>query len=134
MLATVADLRTDPRPGGLSYQRVGELLWDRRWDFASGECCPMAQPLCPTPASWWDAAEVGAVGTKRRLVQPVNPSQRMAVLPGKKRGARDNNLWEELSHGKILFRIELPRWLAAPGVLPLKSLLLLMSLRYISSL
>ena len=92
-----------------------------------------AAPLCPAPAVWWDAAEVGAVGRKRRWVQLVDPSQRTPVLPGKKHGTRDNNPWKELSHRKILFRIELPRWLAAPGVLPLKSLLLLMSLRYISS-
>lgn len=35
--------------------------------------------------------------------------------------------------GTTVFRLELPRCLAAPGVSPLKSLLLLMSLRSISS-
>ena len=90
-------------------------------------------PLCPSPAVWWGATEVEAASASGGWVQLVDTSQRTPVLPGKKRGAREQNPWKELSHGTILFGIELLRWLAAPGALPLKRLQLLMSLRYISS-
>lgn len=44
-VVTVADLRTDPQPGDLSYQSVGESLWDGSWEVGAGKCCPTGRLL-----------------------------------------------------------------------------------------
>lgn len=98
MRTAVADPRTDPRPGGLSHQGVGELLWE----VGAGERCPMAR-LLSAPLQQHG-------GMLQRWEQRARRGDgRSWWIQGNGWWLLGDNLGEELSRGEILFRTELLR-------------------------